>query len=121
MTDARSTGGQTLIQSVQRAVWLLDALERRGGTGTAKQLARDVTLPLPTTYHLLRTLTYEGLVRNSRGAYTLTRPLRASASSRSDDERAGLGVQGWVDHLSRELGAAVYFGAATKTCSASLT
>ncbi|WP_282697106.1 helix-turn-helix domain-containing protein [Streptomyces sp. CC208A] len=108
MADAHPAPGQgqTLIQSVQRALRLLDALERRGGAGPAKQLAREVMLPLPTTYHLLRTLAHEGLVRSEKGVYALTRALRRRESS---DEKVGVGIQGWVDQLSHELGAAVYF------------
>ncbi|MDV5145422.1 helix-turn-helix domain-containing protein [Streptomyces sp. SBC-4] len=106
MADDRTDAGPTLIQSVRRAVWLLDSLERRGGAGTAKQLAREVMLPLPTTYHLLRTLAHEGLVRNDNGVYALTRPVRPNAAG---DELVAMGVQGWVDQLSRDLHAAVYF------------
>ncbi|MFI0826291.1 IclR family transcriptional regulator [Streptomyces roseolus] len=97
----------TLIQSVRRAVRLLDELERRGGTGSAKQLARDAVLPLPTAYHLLRTLVHEGLVRNDHGAYRLVSPLRRGAGAGTHEP--ALGIQAWVDTLSRELDAAVYF------------
>ncbi len=38
---------------------------------TAKQLARDTGLPLPTTYHLLRTLTQSGRLRRDKGVFTL--------------------------------------------------
>ncbi|MFD4374810.1 IclR family transcriptional regulator [Streptomyces sp. NPDC058486] len=106
MAEGRPDAGPTLIQSVQRALRLLDCLERRGGVGSAKQLARDVMLPLPTTYHLLRTLAHEGFVRSENGVYVLTLPVRPVED---DGEVVALGVQGWVEHLSRELDAAVYF------------
>ncbi|MFE5795425.1 IclR family transcriptional regulator [Streptomyces sp. NPDC056503] len=97
----------TLIQSVRRAVRLLDELERRGGIGSAKQLARDAVLPLPTAYHLLRTLVHEGLVRNDHGAYRLVAPLRRAPGTAAHEP--ALGIQAWVDTLSLDLDAAVYF------------
>ncbi|WSI35679.1 helix-turn-helix domain-containing protein [Streptomyces sp. NBC_01341] len=35
----------------------------------AKQLAREAGLPLPTAYHLLRTLTHEGYLRRENGVF----------------------------------------------------
>ncbi|MFF7814087.1 IclR family transcriptional regulator [Streptomyces sp. NPDC007945] len=105
--ERESGTAPTLIQSVRRAVRLMDQLERRGGTGSAKQLAREAALPLPTAYHLLRTLVHEGLVRNDSGAYRLVSPLRRGPGSGTHEP--ALGIQAWVDTLSRELDAAVYF------------
>ncbi|MFB7512422.1 IclR family transcriptional regulator [Streptomyces sp. NPDC056144] len=104
MAEPRPAGAPTLIQSVQRALRLLRALEQRGGTATAKQLARDTDLPLPTAYHLLRTLIHEGLVLNERQAYVLTgSPLTPAPAP------GPLPAQAWVDRLSEELEAAVYY------------
>lgn len=62
----------TLITSVQRALQLLRAASRSPGGAPAKQLARMVGLPIGTTYHLLRTLTFEGyLERLDDGSYVL--------------------------------------------------
>lgn len=62
----------TLITSVQRALALLRAASRAPAGAPAKQLARSVGLPMGTTYHLLRTLTYEGyLQRRTDGSYVL--------------------------------------------------
>jgi DNA-binding IclR family transcriptional regulator len=64
--------GPTLIQSVQRALRLLEVVAERDGRAPAKELARATGLPLPTTYHLLRTLTHEGyLQRLDDGSYVL--------------------------------------------------
>ncbi|MFE1270752.1 IclR family transcriptional regulator [Streptomyces sp. NPDC058758] len=105
--EGESGSAPTLIQSVRRAVRLLDELERRGGTGSAKQLAREALLPLPTAYHLLRTLVHEGLVRNDNGAYRLVSPLRRGTGTAAHEP--ALGIRAWVDALSLELDAAVYF------------
>ena len=71
--DHASTGTPaTLITSVQRALRLLEAVAVSPGESPAKQLARTVGLPIGTTYHLLRTLTFEGyLQRLAGGGYVL--------------------------------------------------
>jgi IclR family transcriptional regulator, acetate operon repressor len=62
----------TLITSVQRALRLLEAVAASDGEAPAKQLARAVGLPIGTTYHLLRTLAFEGyLQRLADGSYVL--------------------------------------------------
>ena len=65
-------GGPTLIQSVQRALRLLEVLAEHDGRARAKELARASGLPLATTYHLLRTCAHEGwLQRLDDGSYVL--------------------------------------------------
>ncbi|RSS79228.1 winged helix-turn-helix transcriptional regulator [Streptomyces sp. WAC06614] len=61
----------TLIGSVQRALRLLEAMYAEGGA-TAKRLSRLTGIPLPTVYHLLRTLTHEGYVLREGGAFRLS-------------------------------------------------
>lgn len=67
MTDS----GPTLITSVQRALHLLDAVGRRDRPVSAKALARETELALPTAYHLLRTLVHEGYLQRVDGCYVL--------------------------------------------------
>ncbi|MDC0767969.1 IclR family transcriptional regulator [Streptomyces sp. HD] len=55
--------GPTLINSVQRAFRLLEAVSAHENGAPAKQLARETDLPLATAYHLLRTLVHDGYVR----------------------------------------------------------
>ncbi|WP_433138742.1 helix-turn-helix domain-containing protein [Actinomadura nitritigenes] len=62
--------GPTLIQSVQRALRLLEAVADEPGA-PAKKLARVTGLPLPTAYHLLRTLAHENYLRTERGGWHL--------------------------------------------------
>jgi DNA-binding IclR family transcriptional regulator len=58
----------TLIQSVVRALDLLDLVGSADAPVTAKRLSRLTGLPLGTTYNLLRTLVHEGyLVRDPDG------------------------------------------------------
>ena len=66
------TTGPTLIQSVQRALRLLEMVAEFDGRAQAKELARAAGFTLPTTYHLLRTMTHEGyLQRLDDGGYVL--------------------------------------------------
>ncbi|MGW5847456.1 helix-turn-helix domain-containing protein [Streptomyces sp. NPDC055254] len=60
----------TLIGSVQRALRLVEAMHAEGGA-TAKRLARLTGIPLPTVYHLLRTLSHEGYVQHEDGSFRL--------------------------------------------------
>jgi DNA-binding IclR family transcriptional regulator len=58
----------TLIGSVQRALVLLNEVGAADRPLPAKTLARRAGQPLPTTYHLLRTLVHEGYLRRVDGA-----------------------------------------------------
>lgn len=69
MTTASSASAPTLIGSVQRALRLLEAVGAHRDGAPAKQLAREAGLPLPTAYHLLRTLTHEGYLRRENGVF----------------------------------------------------
>lgn len=66
------SGEPTLIASVQRALSLLDEVGAADRPLPAKTLARRAGLPLPTAYHLLRTLVHEGyLMRVDGEGYVL--------------------------------------------------
>lgn len=59
-----------LIQSVSRALRILEQVTQADRPLPAKALARRCGLNLSTTYHLVRTLCYEGyLVRQADGSY----------------------------------------------------
>lgn len=90
MSDLREP---TLIQSVQRAFRLLEAVSDLDERATAKSLAHRTGIALPTAYHLLRTLVHDGyLQRLGDGTYSLGlrmdvvagrgRPARAVAQAR---------------------------------------
>lgn len=71
MAGATNAAVPTLIGSVQRALRLLEAAGAHEGGAPAKQLAREAGIPLPTAYHLLRTLTHEDYLRRDKGVFTL--------------------------------------------------
>lgn len=59
-----------LIQSVSRALHILETVGRATHGLSVKQIARRCELGLSTAYHLVRTLTYEGyLIRRADGSY----------------------------------------------------
>ncbi|MGV9312961.1 helix-turn-helix domain-containing protein [Streptomyces sp. NPDC003691] len=64
-------GAPTLITSVQRALRLLEAASSYPAGAPAKVLARAAAIPLPTAYHLLRTLVHEGYLRRENGVFVL--------------------------------------------------
>ncbi|GAA4659491.1 IclR family transcriptional regulator C-terminal domain-containing protein [Streptomyces youssoufiensis] len=123
----------TLISSVQRALRLLEAVGAHEDGAPAKQLAREAGLPLPTAYHLLRTLTHEGYLHRESGLFRYGDAVRRLGAGRTglpappdqpgkpdyqpgnQPGQSGL-VPGPADRLARtvtalagELGVAVYF------------
>ncbi|MFI7102939.1 IclR family transcriptional regulator [Streptomyces sp. NPDC050161] len=108
VVNGESVSHPTLIGSVQRALRLLEAVGAHPEGAPAKQLAREAGLPLPTTYHLLRTLTHEGYLRRENGVFVFGEAAdsigRAGAHRRQRHQLAeALAV------VSKKLNAAVYF------------
>ncbi|MGH3801418.1 MAG: IclR family transcriptional regulator [Pseudonocardiaceae bacterium] len=102
------TAGPTLIQSVQRALRLLEVVADHEGRGQAKELARAAGFTLPTTYHLLRTLTHEGyLQRIDDGGYVLGHRLDV-VLQHGGAARAVAQARPPLEWLRDELGSAVY-------------
>jgi DNA-binding IclR family transcriptional regulator len=61
-----------LVRSVSRALRVLEEVGRAAGPVPVKAIARRSRLNLSTTYHLVRTLAYEGyLERNPDGSYVI--------------------------------------------------
>jgi IclR family acetate operon transcriptional repressor len=98
----------TLIQSVQRALRVIEVVAEHGGRARAKEVARVAGLPLATTYHLLRTCTHEGwLQRLDDGSYVLGH--RIDAVRTGGTAARGLAhARPALEWLRDELGGAVY-------------
>lgn len=96
----------TLIGSVQRALRLLEAVAASEEAVTAKHLARIVGLPLPTAYHLLRTLVFEGYLSKTGDGYLLGPA--ASQRQRSSLQQMLPRVRPVLRSLRDELGGATY-------------
>ncbi|GAA1165613.1 IclR family transcriptional regulator C-terminal domain-containing protein [Ornithinimicrobium humiphilum] len=100
-------GGPTLIGSVVRALSLLEAVAEHGRPVQAKALARLTDIPLPTTYHLLRTLVHEGyLVRTAEGY--VVGDLPAHLASAGEEGSGALRARRVLRTLHEDLRAATY-------------
>jgi DNA-binding IclR family transcriptional regulator len=102
-------GGPTLIQSVQRALRLVELIsEHDGRRAHAKEIARAAGLPLATTYHLLRTCAHEGwLQRLDDGSYVLGHRLDV-IREHGTAARGIAQARPALEWLRDELGGAVY-------------
>ena len=101
-------GRPTFIQSVQRALRLLEVLAEHDGRARAKELARASGLPLATTYHLLRTCAHEGwLQRLDDGSYVLGHRIDV-VRAHGTAARGVAHARPALEWLRDELGGAVY-------------
>ncbi|MGW2086959.1 IclR family transcriptional regulator [Streptomyces sp. NPDC001880] len=111
MTTASSTAAPTLIGSVQRALRLLEAVVAHRDGAPAKQLAREAGLPLPTAYHLLRTLTHEGYLRRENGVFlmgTAAERLVGEGTLQNRRSRMVESLGRWRDTIGAPVYCAVY-------------
>lgn len=108
MATATNTTAPTLINSVQRALRLLEAVGSHQDGAPAKQLAREAGLPLPTAYHLLRTLSHEHYLRREKGVFVLGDAVGRLALGGAQQERRS-GLQDALAHWRDALGVPVYF------------
>lgn len=97
----------TLINSVVRALNLLDAVGAAAEPVPAKKLAHQLDLPLPTTYHLLRTLVHEGYLARTPDGYVIGDRVDALAEGSAPPRRTRQVLQ----QLHDEVGAAAYLSA----------
>jgi IclR family acetate operon transcriptional repressor len=98
----------TLIQSVQRALRLIEVVAEHDGRARAKEIAHATGLPLATTYHLLRTCAHEGwLQRLDDGSYVLGHRIDA-VRARGTAARAVAHARPALEWLRDTLGGAVY-------------
>jgi DNA-binding IclR family transcriptional regulator len=104
----RESHPTTLIGSVQRAMRLLECVAAREYGATAKQLAREAQLALPTTYHLLRTLTHEGYLRRDKGLFFLGDATERLSRSGAEQKRRST-VEDALAHWRDMLGVPVYY------------
>lgn len=108
MVNGESVTHPTLIGSVQRALRLLEAVGSHRDGAPAKQLAREAGLPLPTTYHLLRTLTHEGYLRRENGVFVYGEAADSIGEAGALRRRRACLAQS-LAVAGRKLDAAVYF------------
>lgn len=76
----------SLVRSLQRGLHIVNVVAAEGPLH-AKRIARTVMLPLPTAYHLLRTLVHDDyLVRLDDGTYVLGDGFRVGLTARDDTQ-----------------------------------
>jgi len=98
----------TLIQSVQRALRIIEVVAEHDGRARAKEVARATGLPLATTYHLLRTCAHEGwLQRLDDGSYVLGHRIDV-VRSQGSAARGIAHARPALEWLRDALGGAVY-------------
>jgi len=108
LATATQTAAPTLIGSVQRALRLLEAVASHAEGAPAKQLARETGLPLPTTYHLLRTLTHEGYLVRDKGVFVLGDAAVRLAGG-GDVQNRRIKIEDSLAHWRDEIGVPIYF------------
>ncbi|MGX1882406.1 IclR family transcriptional regulator [Streptomyces sp. NPDC055287] len=97
-----------MIGSVQRALRLLEAVGAHADGAPAKQLAREAGLPLPTAYHLLRTLAHEGYLRREHGVFVLGEAAVRLAAAGERQNRRGM-ITDSLEYWRDAIGVPVYF------------
>jgi DNA-binding IclR family transcriptional regulator len=98
----------TLIGSVQRAMRLLESVAAHEHGAPAKQLARETGLALPTAYHLLRTLVFEGYLRREKGLFFLGEAAERLSSNGARQKRRSTVVD-TLAHWRDAIGVPVYY------------
>ncbi|GGW52764.1 transcriptional regulator [Streptomyces lucensis JCM 4490] len=87
---------------------LLESVAAHGHGATAKQLARETGLALPTAYHLLRTLVHEGYLRREKGLFFLGEATERLNSSGAQQKRRST-VADALAHWRDSIGVPVYY------------
>ncbi|HEY6102546.1 MAG TPA: IclR family transcriptional regulator [bacterium] len=64
-------GQRDAVQSVERVIALLNALGQAGRPLSARELSASVSLPRPTVYRLLQTLSGHGMIASSDGRFVI--------------------------------------------------
>ena len=101
----------TTIRSVARASRMLVLLGEQPEGRTAKEVADELGLPLPTAYHLLGTLVAEGLVaKDSRRRYRLGSALGPIADAYVRQFSPPEYLVGPLHRLAEESGETAYVG-----------
>jgi DNA-binding IclR family transcriptional regulator len=106
--ETKAAPAPTLIGSVQRALRLLEAAGAHPDGAPAKLLAREAGIPLPTAYHLLRTLAHDDYLRRRNGLYVLGGAVERLVTGGSPESRRST-LEGALAHWRDAIGVPVYF------------
>ncbi|MGA1556274.1 MAG: IclR family transcriptional regulator domain-containing protein, partial [Ilumatobacteraceae bacterium] len=98
------------VQSVVRALRLLETFDARHPTRTAAEITDLVGLPRPTTYRLLHTLEVLGYLRRRDGRYEPTARILTLASTQLGAGSLAASAQPIIDAIAAELQEAIVVG-----------
>lgn len=96
------------IQSVERALALLESVAGDAGGMSARELAVQVGLPLPTAYHLLKTLELRGYLMRVDGTYRLGARIPALSEAYEREYQPGPAAVEAMRSLATQTGETVY-------------
>jgi DNA-binding IclR family transcriptional regulator len=102
----KSSGGT--IRSVVRAVSILEAAATQPRTLTAQAAATSAGVPLPTAYHLLKTLVQAGYLAKEGRTYSLSSKVLELAGTLERDLHPGKSVWAAVDEVAARTGETTY-------------
>lgn len=102
----KTSGGK--IQSVIRAVSILEAAGSHPRTLTAQIAAETTGVPLPTAYHLLKTLVETGYLAKEGRTYNLSSKVVELAGSLERDLYPGQDVWAAIDEVAAKTGETTY-------------
>jgi IclR family transcriptional regulator, acetate operon repressor len=107
--DNDAEAGQTHIQSASRAVRILLAVAAAEDGLRAKQIADELALSLPTAYHLLNTLTDEGVVfKDERRRYLIGHSAAVIAEAVKNSNTVPDSYLAALNSLAEETGETAY-------------
>ncbi|MFE3328736.1 IclR family transcriptional regulator [Streptomyces sp. NPDC059176] len=86
----------------------MEAVASHTDGAPAKQLARETGLPLPTAYHLLRTLAHEGYLRRENGMFLFGEAVLRLAAGGAQQNRCSA-IEDFLERWRDVLGVPVYF------------
>ena len=69
--DRRTSASKDAVQSVERVIVLLNALGRAGRPLSARELSAAASLPRPTVYRLMHTLSGHGMIAAADGRFVI--------------------------------------------------
>lgn len=113
MPENADRSERRLIQSIERAVSILEIIAREGGAASLKHIAEQTRLGKTTAHNILATLDELGYVRRRAGdmRYHLGGRIQNLARIAGDDSALRLRLRPALEEIARKTGETVYLAA----------
>ncbi|QFY60463.1 IclR family transcriptional regulator [Rhizobium grahamii] len=100
----------TIVQSVDRALMILDIIAAAGGVETLNNISSTSGLNVSTCHHLINTLSKRNYVvrAEGRGAYALGPQVKVIASSFNSEDDLLRRAEPWIDRINEVTGETVH-------------